>query len=106
MYYFQNESECFIGVSKHRETNERRGCRVVQVCVGVSYIDITDEHLEDLSWKRDSLECHTVILCRTRRGSIKKVSTIRVIFNALGYYQSKHTGIRGLSFRDTQLKSV
>ena len=21
-YYFQNESECFIGVSKHRETNE------------------------------------------------------------------------------------
>ena len=22
MYYFQNESECFIGVSKHRETNE------------------------------------------------------------------------------------
>ena len=22
MYYFQNESKCFIGVSKHRETNE------------------------------------------------------------------------------------
>ena len=22
MNYFQNESECFIGISKHRETNE------------------------------------------------------------------------------------
>ena len=25
-YYFQNESECFIGVSKHRETNETVVC--------------------------------------------------------------------------------
>ena len=27
MYFFQNESECFIGVSIHRETNESTGGR-------------------------------------------------------------------------------
>lgn len=64
---------------------------MVQVCVGISDLDITDEHLEDLSWKRDCVKCYTVILCRTRRGTIEKVSTFPVIFNTLGYYQSKHT---------------
>lgn len=64
---------------------------MVQVCVGISDLDITDEHLEDLSWKRDCVECYTVILCRTRRGTIGKVPIFPVIFNTLGYYQSNHS---------------
>ena len=35
LYYFQNESECFIGVSKHRETNEstRPSAFIVSKCL-------------------------------------------------------------------------